>query len=141
MGQNELNDLLETVLTANSGSASGQTINYVSWRVLPLYPTLKSYVKVLFAMAGFVIWLFVTCASWPEGWIPPQWSDFTFWQKKLTSFSSDFRLYLAFPKSAVQTRQLLLGGKTICCGVLSCFIYLLMKVYGDRSNDKNPVDF
>lgn len=63
MGQNELNDLLETVLTANSGSASGQTINYVSWRVLPLYPTLKSYVKVLFAMAGFVIWLFVTCAS------------------------------------------------------------------------------
>lgn len=55
MGQNELNDLLEAVLTANSGFASGQTINYVSWRVLPLYPTLKSYVKVLFAMAGFVI--------------------------------------------------------------------------------------
>ena len=94
-----------------------------------------------FAIAGFVIWLFVTRASWPEDWIPPQWSDFTFWQKKITSFSSDFRLYLALPKSAVQTRQLLLGGKTICCGVLSCFIYLLMKVYGGRSNDKNPVDF
>ena len=47
MGQNELNDLLGAVLTSDSGSASGQTVNYVSWRVLPVYPTLKSYIKVL----------------------------------------------------------------------------------------------
>ena len=46
MGQNELNDLLGAVLTADSGSASGQAVSYVFWRVLPLYPTLRSYVKV-----------------------------------------------------------------------------------------------
>ena len=47
MGQKELNDLLGAVLTADSGSASGQAGSYVFWRVLPLYPTLRSYVKVL----------------------------------------------------------------------------------------------
>lgn len=47
MGQKELNDLLGAVLTADSGSASGQAVSYVFWRVLPLYPTLRSYVKVL----------------------------------------------------------------------------------------------
>ena len=46
MGQKELNDLLGAVLTADSGSASGQAVSYVFWRVLPLYPTLRSYVKV-----------------------------------------------------------------------------------------------
>lgn len=96
---------------------------------------------VYFAMAAFVIWLIVTHASWPEDWIPPQWSDFTFWQKKIASSSSDFRLYLALPKTAVQTRQLLLGGKTICCGVLSCFLYLSMKVRKNRPDDRNTVDF
>ena len=40
MGQKELNDLLGAVLTADSGSASGQAVSYVFWRVLPLYPTL-----------------------------------------------------------------------------------------------------
>ena len=94
-----------------------------------------------FAMAGFVIWLFVTYVSWPEDWIPPQWSDFTFWQKKITSFSSDFKLYLALPKSAVQTRQLILAGKTICCGVLSAFLYLLMKICHITTEYKNNVDF
>ena len=44
MGQKELNDLLGAVLTADSGSASGQAVSYVFWRVLPLYPTLRSYV-------------------------------------------------------------------------------------------------
>lgn len=34
MGQNELNDLLGAVLTSDNGSAYGQTVNYVSWRVL-----------------------------------------------------------------------------------------------------------
>ena len=42
---------------------------------------------VYFAMAAFVIWLIVTHASWPEDWIPPQWSDFTFWQKKMWIFN------------------------------------------------------
>ena len=37
MGQKELNDLLGAVLTADSGSASGQAVSYVFWRVLPLY--------------------------------------------------------------------------------------------------------
>lgn len=55
MGQNELNDLLGAVLTSDSGSASGQTVNYVSWRVLPLYPTLKSYVKVLLDSPEFFV--------------------------------------------------------------------------------------
>lgn len=94
-----------------------------------------------FAMASFVIWLFVTYASWPEDWIPPQWSDFTFWQKKIASFSSDFKLYFALPKSAVQTRQLIFGGKTICCGVLSGFLYLLMKAFSLALQCKNNVEF
>ena len=55
MGQNELNDLLGAVLTSDSGSASGQTVNHVSWRVLPLYPTLKSYVKVLLDSPEFFV--------------------------------------------------------------------------------------
>lgn len=55
MGQNELNDLLGAVLTSDSGSASGQTINYVSWRVLPVYPTLKSYIKVLLDSPEFFV--------------------------------------------------------------------------------------
>ena len=55
MGQNELNDLLGAVLTANSGSVSDQTVNYVSWRVLPFYPTLKSYVKVLLDSPEFFV--------------------------------------------------------------------------------------
>ena len=37
MGQNELNDLLGAVLTSDNGSAYGQTVNYVSWRVLPAW--------------------------------------------------------------------------------------------------------
>ena len=52
MGQKELNDLLGAVLTADSGSASGQAVSYVFWRVLPLYPTLRSYVKVLLDSAN-----------------------------------------------------------------------------------------
>lgn len=55
MGQNELNDLLGAVLTSDSGSASGQTVNYVSWRVLPVYPTLKSYIKVLLDSPEFFV--------------------------------------------------------------------------------------
>lgn len=55
MGQNELNDLLGAVLMSDSGSASGQTINYVSWRVLPVYPTLKSYIKVLLDSPEFFV--------------------------------------------------------------------------------------
>ena len=55
MGQNELNDLLGAVLTSDSGSASGQTVNHVSWRVLPLYPTLKSYEKVLLDSPEFFV--------------------------------------------------------------------------------------
>ncbi len=55
MGQNELNDLLGAVLTSDSSSASGQTVNYVSWRVLPVYPTLKSYVKVLLDSPEFFV--------------------------------------------------------------------------------------
>ena len=55
MGQKELNDLLGAVLTADSGSASGQTVSYVFWRVLPLYPTLRSYVKVLLDSPEFFV--------------------------------------------------------------------------------------
>ena len=55
MGQKELNDLLEAVLTADSGSASGQAVSYVFWRVLPLYPTLRSYVKVLLDSPEFFV--------------------------------------------------------------------------------------
>ena len=93
------------------------------------------------AMAGFIVWLCITYVSWPEDWIPPQWSDFAFWQKKIASFSSDFKLYLALPKSAIQTRQLILGGKTICCGLLSAFLYLLMKICYAATERKNNVDF
>lgn len=55
MGQKELNDLLGAVLTADSGSASGQAVSYVFWRVLPLYPTLRSYVKVLLDSPEFFV--------------------------------------------------------------------------------------
>ena len=55
MGQKELNDLLGAVLTADSGSASGQAGSYVFWRVLPLYPTLRSYVKVLLDSPEFFV--------------------------------------------------------------------------------------
>lgn len=43
------------VLTADSGSASGQAVSYVFWRVLPLYPTLRSYVKVLLDSPEFFV--------------------------------------------------------------------------------------
>ena len=55
MGQKELNELLGAVLTADSGSASGQAVSYVFWRVLPLYPTLRSYVKVLMDSPEFFV--------------------------------------------------------------------------------------
>ena len=55
MGQKALNDLLGAVLTADSGSASGQAVSYVFWRVLPLYPTLRSYVKVLLDSPEFFV--------------------------------------------------------------------------------------
>lgn len=55
MGQKELNDLLGAVLTADSGSASGQAVSYVFWRVLPFYPTLRSYVKVLLDSPEFFV--------------------------------------------------------------------------------------
>ena len=55
MGQKELNDRLGAVLTADSGSASGQAVSYVFWRVLPLYPTLRSYVKVLLDSPEFFV--------------------------------------------------------------------------------------
>ena len=55
MGQKELNDLLGAVLTADSGSASGQAVSYVFWRVLPLYPTLRSYVKVMLDSPEFFV--------------------------------------------------------------------------------------
>ena len=55
MGQKELNELLGAVLTVDSGSASGQAVSYVFWRVLPLYPTLRSYVKVLLDSPEFFV--------------------------------------------------------------------------------------
>lgn len=55
MGQKELNELLGAVLIADSGSASGQAVSYVFWRVLPLYPTLRSYVKVLLDSTEFFV--------------------------------------------------------------------------------------
>lgn len=33
----------------------GQAVSYVFWRVLPLYPTLRSYVKVLLILRVFVM--------------------------------------------------------------------------------------
>ena len=65
MGQKELNDLLGAVLTADSGSASGQAVSYVFWRVLPLYPTLRSYVKVLLDSPEFFV-MFWNGRSWWE---------------------------------------------------------------------------
>lgn len=80
---------------------------------------------VIWGMIGIVFWAIFTNISWPEGWIPPQWSDFGFWKEKMSSASTEFEFYLMFPKSAEQTRQIILGGKTVIMGTISCFLYLL----------------
>ena len=42
---------------------------------------------------------------------------------------AEFKLYLMLPKTVSQTEGMILGGKTVCAGGGSCFLYLLWKVY------------
>lgn len=49
MGDGELNVLLKPVLSGGTG--------YASWKLLPLYPTLKSYVELLVDTPGFFVML------------------------------------------------------------------------------------
>lgn len=77
-------------------------------------------------MVGIVFWAAFTNISWPEGWIPPQWSDFGFWKEKTASALAEFELYLMLPKSAEQTRQIILGEKNIM-GTITCFLYLISR--------------
>ena len=80
-------------------------------------------------MAGTVVWLLFTHLTWPEGWIPSRWSDFGFWKEKVDQAVAEFKLYLMLPKTVSQTEGMILGGKTVCAGGGSCFLYLLWKVY------------
>ena len=90
-------------------------------------------------MAGTVVWLLFTHLTWPEGWIPSRWSDFGFWKEKVDQAVAEFKLYLMLPKTVSQTEGMILGGKTVCAGGGSCFLYLLWKVYEkgyDRISDR-----
>ena len=87
-------------------------------------------------MAGTVVWLLFTHLSWPESWIPSQWSDFGFWKEKVDQALAEFKLYLMLPKTVFQTEVMILGGKTVCAGGGSCFLYLLWKVY-EKGHDRN----
>ncbi|WP_195979583.1 hypothetical protein [Blautia luti] len=40
---------------------------------------------------------------------------------------TEFELYLMLPKSAEQTRKIILGGKTVIMGTISCFLYLISR--------------
>jgi hypothetical protein len=42
---------------------------------------------------------------------------------------AEFKLYLMLPKTVSQTEGMILGGKTVCAGGGSCFLYLLWKVF------------
>ena len=90
-------------------------------------------------MAGTVVWLLFTHLIWPEGWIPSRWSDFGFWKEKVDQAVAEFKLYLMLPKTVSQTEGMILGGKTVCAGGGSCFLYFLWKVYEkgyDRISDR-----
>ena len=90
-------------------------------------------------MAGTVVWLLFTHLTWPEGWIPSRWSDFGFWKEKVDQAVAEFKLYLMLPKTVSQTEGMILGGKTVCAGGGSCFLYLLWKAYEkgyDRISDR-----
>ena len=80
-------------------------------------------------MAGTVVWLLFTHLTWPEGWIPSRWSDFGFWKDKVDQAVAEFKLYLMLPQTVSQTEGMILGGKTVCAGGGSCFLYLLWKVF------------
>lgn len=97
------------------------------------------YRKLLCYANGREIWLLFTHLTWPEGWIPSRWSDFGFWKEKVDQAVAEFKLYLMLPKTVSQTEGMILGGKTVCAGGGSCFLYLLWKVYEkgyDRISDR-----
>ena len=55
--------------------------------------------------------------------------DFGFWKEKVDQAVAEFKLYLMLPKTVSQTEGMILGGKTVCAGGGSCFLYLLWKVF------------
>ena len=60
-------------------------------------------------------------------------------ERKVDQAVAEFKLYLMLPKTVSQTEGMILGGKTVCAGGGSCFLYLLWKVYEkgyDRISDR-----
>ena len=61
----------------------------------------------------------------PREWIPPKWSDFSFWSEKKREVMGDAADFFLFPKTVYQIEQILAVGKcggwsffSICCAKL-----------------------
>lgn len=92
------------------------------------------------AAVVFLLWLIRQNVRIPGDWIPGRWSDFVFWQKKISTEWERIKLYLMLPKTIYQTEQLAAGFKTIWHGMLSLALFYAGS-FGNRENAKKGTAF
>lgn len=87
------------------------------------------------ALLAFVLWRLGTLLSIPGDWIPGQWSDFGFWQKKLQEGAENIRLFFLLPKTPIEADSLFSLGKTALF-TLAGYCFYLKKIPFFRESAK-----
>ena len=86
----------------------------------------------LWTAAGFLLAGTVVVFLWrnvriPGDWIPGKWSDFAFWQEKLKTEAERMKLYLMFPKSVLQTENIMSGLISVFYSITAFVLSFLWK--------------
>ncbi|MED9965777.1 MAG: ABC transporter permease [Blautia sp.] len=87
------------------------------------------------AVLAVVLWKMFSLIHIPGDWIPGQWSDFGFWQRKLQEMGENLRLYFMLPKTPAEAEEILSLGKTAFFTGAG-YIFYLKKIHFFRENAK-----